>query len=196
MKTAFIISGFNMSISAADEKYEELRNAVASKGYKVIPVPFHWNYTTVSEYVDKFIPFYEENKGTHNTVVGNSYGAMVAFLSAPIVQPDRVLCCSLSPYFKEDWGKTTEEYRVKRFGKRRNNAQKYLSAKETAREINRRKIPLVLLYGEQEKELYPELVARIKETANDLNDCEVVEVPDAPHPFRDPAYIKGIAKEL
>jgi hypothetical protein len=53
-----------------------------------------------------------------------------------------------------------------------------------------------MLYGEQEKEIYGSLVERVKETAKDLRNVTVVEVPNAPHPFIYPAYIDGIAKVL
>jgi pimeloyl-ACP methyl ester carboxylesterase len=97
MKTAFLISGYKMNRTAADPKYDDLRKAIASKGFRVIPVPFVWNYTTVAQYVDKFIPFYTQHKSDYNVVIGNSYGAMVAFLAAPKIVLNKVVLCSLSP---------------------------------------------------------------------------------------------------
>lgn len=92
--------------------------------------------------------------------------------------------------------KTTEEYRLKRFGKRREEAMKYLSAKKTASEINKTNIEVTMLYGEQEKKVYGQLVERVKETAKELKNVTVVEVPNAPHPVIYPEYIEGIAKVL
>lgn len=196
MKTAFLIAGFNMNRSAADDEYDELRKTIASRGYNVVPVPFTWNYTTVSQYVDKFVDFYEKHKGDNNIVIGNSYGAMVAFLSAPKIVPDRILLCSLSPYFKEDKDKTTKEYRIRRFGKRRDNAMDQLSAKQTASGINKTVTEVTMLYGEQEKVVYPHLVERVICTSKDLENVRLVEVPEAPHPFRDPAYVRGVGLAL
>lgn len=71
-----------------------------------------------------------------------------------------------------------------------------LSAKKTAAEINKTNIEVTMLYGEYEKSVYGSLVERVKETAKDLKHVKVVEVPNAPHPFRYPAYIDGIAREL
>lgn len=196
MKTVFLIAGFNMNRTAADKKYDDLRKAIVSKGNKVVPVPFAWNHTTVAQYVDKFVDFYNRHKSNQNIIVGNSYGAMVAFLAAPKVKPDRIILCSLSPYFKEDKDKTTEKYRIKKFGKRRNKAMKQLSAEQTANEINKTNIRVTLLYGEQEKIHVPFLVERVKSTARDLENAELIEVPDASHPFHGPAYIKGIKSVL
>lgn len=159
-------------------------------------MPFIWNRTTVTQYTDKFVDFYAKARGSYNVVIGNSYGAMVAFLSAPKITPNKVLLCSLSPYFKEDGDKTTREYRVQRFGKRRDEAMDQLSANHTAQAINLTDIEVVMLYGEQEKKVYPHLVERVKSTAKDLKDVKLIEVPNAPHEFRDPAYIKGIKLAL
>lgn len=197
MKQAFLISGFNMSQNASYDKYSALRQAIASKGYKVVPVPIFWNHTTVAQYCDKFVDFYNKNKAEENIVIGGSYGAMVTFLTAAELRPDRIFVCSLSPYFKEDKDKTTEQYRIKRFGKRRANAQQYLSAKETAAKINKANVPVVLMYGEKEKQILDGgLVRRVKETAKDLKNCKLVEIPDAPHQFRNSHYIEAIKQQL
>jgi len=196
MKKAFLISGFKMNIASNDDMYADLRAAIASTGYEVVPVPLIWNRITVPQYCPKFIEFYNQHKGEHNMVIGNSYGAMVAFLTAATLEPDLVVVCSLSPYFKEDLNKTTEEYRIKRFGKRRSDAQRYLSATETAKEINAKNIPVVLMYGEQEKTVYPHLVKRVKETAAELEKYKLIEVADAPHSFRSPLYIAAIRQAL
>lgn len=197
MKTAFIISGFNMNTSAADEKYKEVREAVASKGYKVIPVPFHWNNTTVSEYVKKFVDFYNENKSEHNTVIGNSFGAMVAFLSAPVIQPDRVLVCSLSAYFKEDMPKQKQSYMLRRFGKRRTTDSHIISANDTAKALNKTNVEMIFMHGERENwGRFLKLVERVEASAKTVKNGELIVIPNAPHSFRNPDYIKGIIEQL
>ena len=108
MKVAFLLSGYSLNQTAADDKYAVSRKVISKKGYKVIPSPIQWNYKTVSKYVTEFTDFYNKNKGDYNILIGNSYGAIVSFLVAPIVKPDRILLCSLSPYFIEDKG---QDYR-------------------------------------------------------------------------------------
>jgi pimeloyl-ACP methyl ester carboxylesterase len=196
MKTAFLISGYKMNRTAANPKFDVLSKAIASKGYKVVPVPFFWNYTTVAQYVEKFIPFYAVHKSEHNVIIGNSYGAMVAFLAAPRLKPDKVLLCSLSPYFKEDQDKTTLKYRLKRFGERREEAMKSISAKQTAQELNQTNTKIIMFYGEQEKAIYPELIQRVKSTAKDLDNAKLIEIAGAPHSFSDPEYIRAISENL
>jgi len=196
MKTAFVIPGFNISASASDSKYVELKNAIKAKGYKVVPVSFAWNRTTISQYADKFVDFYNKYKGTENVVVGNSYGAMVTFLTTPILKPNRAFLCSLSPFFKEDLHKHKKEQMIRRFGKRRVIDMETLSAAQTAKQINSTNTEVILFYGEQEKKLYPSLVSRAKNTASVLRNGQVIEIPDAPHSFRNSLYIQAITKTL
>lgn len=195
MTSVFLIAGFTKQ-TAEDDKFRQLRKAIELKGYKLIPVPIKWSHKTVAQYSDEFKNFYQQKKGKHNIVIGNSYGAMVAFLTAPDLMPDEVILCSLSPYFKEDVDKTTKQYRIKRFGKRREQGMQLLSAKDTAKRINDLKIPVTLLYGELEKTIYPHLLERVKATANDLEDCELVELPKATHSFYEREYVQGIEKIL
>jgi pimeloyl-ACP methyl ester carboxylesterase len=193
MKIAFLISGYNFNQTSADPKYASLRTAIAAKGYKVVPSTFVWNHTTVAQYVPKFVDFYQKNKGDYNILIGNSYGAMVAFLATPATEPNRVLLCSLSPYFAEDYSKTTKEYRLKRFGKRREVDMKKISAKQTAEAINKTSVEITLMYGENEDKI---LIDRVKSTAKDLKNSEVIEVPNGPHHMIDPIYTAAIAEQL
>jgi pimeloyl-ACP methyl ester carboxylesterase len=187
-----------MNQSAADPKYEELRQAIEARGYKVIASPLHWNKKTVSEYTKEFIDFYKSNKGDEgNIVIGNSFGAMVAFLSAPIIKPDRVLVCSLSAYFKEDMHKQKQNYMVRRFGKRRTADSHIISADETAKKINGAHVPITFMRGEKENwGRFIKLSERVEQSAKAVEGSRLVIVPDCPHSFRTPEYIKGISAEL
>lgn len=196
MKTAFLIDGFKMNRNASDPIFADLRKAIETRGYTVVPVPFFWNYTTVPKYVEQFVEFYENNKSDHNIIIGNSYGAMVAFLAAPIVKPDRAIICSLSPYFNEDKDKTTKSYRIKKFGINREHAMSQLSATKTAQDLNKTNVSVTLLYGEQEKELHPHLMQRVWQTAKQLKHAEVIEAPGAPHAFYNKTYIDTISSVL
>jgi len=73
-----------------------------SKGFIVKEVSIQWMYRVMSDYVEQFQDFYLKNKGEKNYILGFSFGAMIAFLSAPTLKPNKLFLCSLSPYFKED----------------------------------------------------------------------------------------------
>lgn len=198
MKTAFVIAGFNMSQTAADPKYEELRKAIAAKGYKVVASPIYWNKKTISEYTNEFIEFYKSNKGDgENIVIGNSFGAVVAFLSAPTIKPDRVLVCSLSAYFKEDMHKQKPSYMLRRFGKRRTADSHIISADETAKKINAAHVHMTFMRGEKENwGRFIKLSERVERSAKAVKGSKLVIVPDCPHSFRTREYIRGIVGEL
>lgn len=198
MKKAFIISGFSMNQHAGDPKYSELHKTVQSKGYEVVPVPIYWNRRTVSDYVKEFVTFYEKNKGDEeNIVIGNSFGAMVAFLSAPLVKPNRALVCSLSAYFKEDMPKQKQSYMLRRFGKRRTADSHLISADKTAQQINELGLSITFMRGEKENwGRFIMLSERVEQSASAVKNSKLVIVPNCPHVFRDPAYIQGISREL
>ena len=196
MKTAFLISGFSMNSTAADPDCAELRKAIREKGYKVLPAPILWNHKTVSEFTDEFVGFYNRQKTEKNIVIGNSFGAAVAFVASQYIHPDRVFLCSLSPCFKEDRSSLSERYSRRIFGKKRQADFKKLSANEIADKINRIGLDVTLLYGEKEKEKYPPLVKRVKDTAKTIVDSKLIEIPNGPHSFDDPVYIKAIQRLL
>jgi pimeloyl-ACP methyl ester carboxylesterase len=196
MKTVFLIAGFRLNQTAADPKFKELREAIAAKGYGVLGVPITWNRKAVSDYLKLFLEFYEKNKSEQNIIVGCSYGAMVTFLAAPMVRPDKILLCSLSPYFREDMLKRGETRSSKKFGKSRTADHYSLLADSTAKKLNQTDVESVFMVGEQELGVNTWLTKRVRTSAKAVKNSKYVEVPDAPHTFRDPAYIKGIAKEL
>ena len=199
LKTAFIIRGFTLNTSAADADFAELRAMVAAQGYSVVPVAITWNHKTISQFVKQFADIYHQEKTEYNVVIGGSFGAMAAFVAAPIIHPNRLILCSLSGLFKEDIN-TTDLARMKRLnawlGKRRVADCLALSAEDTAQKVDRLSIPTALFYGEKEKLLYPRLVSRVKSTAKALRQHELIEVPNAGHQMRHTLYAREIVKKL
>jgi pimeloyl-ACP methyl ester carboxylesterase len=167
-----------------------------AKGYRVVPVTVSWNRTVMSDFVEQFVRFYHQHKGSYNVVIGNSFGAYAAFMAAPRLKPDEIVLCSLSPYFTEDLHQYKDSYVIRLFGKRRLKDFKTISANKIASEINKKHIKATLLYGQKEQRYYPNLVARVKQTAAQLNNSKLIEVPGAGHSMRGPAYIKGLEAAL
>jgi pimeloyl-ACP methyl ester carboxylesterase len=196
MKTAFVVNGLNIHRTAAGEDFALLRDAIAAKGYRVIPVDISWRRKTLTKFASEFEKFYQQNKGSYNVIVGNSYGAAVALLTAANTSPDKMLLCSLSPFFKEDRTKRWPPANYARqWGIRRLEDFGQYSAGELARKVKKLDTEVIVMYGEQEKTELPPLVARSKATAAAL-DMPLVEAPGAPHSFRDPKYAKAIAEVL
>lgn len=196
IKRVFLISGFELNRTAAYEQYAGLRNAIKARSYDLVPVNINWKHHTMTKFVDEFQRLYRKKAGEYNIIIGNSFGAMAAMIGAPELKPDKIILCSLSPFFQEDIPRFSPGKTEKWFGKRRVQDFLKISAKTSAEQINRTKVKSILFYGEQEKKMYKKLVKRVRETAKDLKDSQLTEIPNAPHSFKDPAYVLAITQVL
>ena len=195
MKTVFLISGFDLDETAV-EGYELLAKGLKSKNYNVVPVGIKWRRKTPSEYVKEFEAFYKKHKAKESIVIGNSFGAVIAFLSAASLKPNVIYLCSLSPFFKEDKGKFPDKYVVNHFGKRRAEDLWSYSANKIADDINKTKVKTFVLYGQKEHKTSPNLVARAKDTAKRVKDSSLTEIPNAPHDLEDKVYSSALVSML
>lgn len=182
MKKAFLLRGFSLDTSSADPDYEEVRDAISISGYEVLAFPETWNNKTVDEYINKFISFYEKNKGKNNIIIGHSFGAMIALIVAPRTRPDLLVLCSMSGYFKEDLAKHNNSHAMYNLiGQKRLTELSAISAIKCSNEIRDANIPTVMIYGEKEKSLYPILYNSIQRTAKIINTTKIFVVPDSDH---------------
>lgn len=161
-------------------------------GFRVMVVPIHWRNRVMSEYVEEFKKFYDVHKTESNYILGFSYGAVIAFITANQLKPKKIYLCSLSPEFKEDAIKMKPWVR-KLIGKRRFQDAKKRSGKAIAKEL---KVPSVILYGEAEGRKFPQLKILCEETAKLATKSKLVIVRDATHNLDHPEYIKSLKKEL
>ena len=140
-RTIFIIPCFRHKPS--DSQYKRMRNFFATKGLSIKLIYIHWNQRIMSDYVYEFEQHYKKHKTQYNYVLGFSFGAMIAFISAQRLQPDRLYLCSLSPYFREDL-KTLKPSWKKSIGKHRLQDFRRISAKQIAVKL---KVRTVIFYG-------------------------------------------------
>ncbi|MGC1176690.1 MAG: hypothetical protein WA843_01350 [Candidatus Saccharimonadales bacterium] len=196
MATVFILAGFDLHETAADAGFAQLRDGLTKKGYSVVPVAISWRHKTISQYLEDFKQFYKQHKTDTNIVIGNSFGAVIAFLAAPVLQPDSIYLCSLSPFFKEDRRKFPDSYGIKYFGKRRMEDLWSYSADEVAKVINQTATKTFVVYGEKEYISSPNLVSRCRETADKIKGAVLTEVAGAPHDMSDDVYSAAIINML
>lgn len=192
MKTAFLINGFRFNRTTAHPDYALLRSMLKSEGYRVAHIDLTWNYRTVSRFAADFSKLYEAQKTEHNIIIGNSFGAMVAFVSASTLKPDKLIVCSLSGFFKEDLHMYDKSYLLSRFGKPRLSDLQTLSADDIAGKISKNKIQTIFLYGEKEESLYPRLMQRVKGSASGIENSRLLEIPNAGHRMYESDYVEGI----
>ncbi len=103
-KVAYIIPGYGES-HLRQSGYNKVAKFFKEQGITPIHVQINWKYkkpARFEDYVKQFLKVYKKPKGTEVYILGFSYGAIIAFLSAVKTKPKALILCSLSPYFKED----------------------------------------------------------------------------------------------
>jgi len=187
-KTIFLIPGFKTQI--ADAQYRWLVSYLQSKSYIVKAVPVTWNYKTVTENAEEFLEFYFKNKSAENLILGFSFGAVIALLTANKTISKEIILCSLSPDFVEDID-VMPEWLKNYLGKRRLLDIKTRSALKLAESIDTK---LTILYGEKEGAEYPQLKNRSIETARLVTNAELIVVENAPHDISFPSYQSALKR--
>lgn len=189
MKKLFVIPGFTKKSS--DARYRWIRRDLGDR-YDIEFVNIHWKYRVMSDYVEEFKEAYEKRKARTNYVLGFSFGAMTALLSAGDLKPNKLFLCSLSPYFKNDlpylkdwWNGLIGKHRLKDF--KTHDARR--AAKATS-------MPTTLFIGEKEVEKFPRMKSTYSNALRNLPNGTGIIVPDAPHDIAHPNYRSAILKCL
>lgn len=189
MTKLFIIPGFTHK--ASDQTYAWLKKELSDK-YEIDIVSIDWKRKVMSDYVAEFLAHYQANKAQKNYILGFSFGAMIALLTAQETKPDKLFLCSLSPYFKEDLPKLKTWW--KNFmGKRRMLDFKQHSARNAAQNL---RMPTTVFIGGKEAMKYPQLLNRCTLTSKNIKQGKLITAPNAPHDIAHPNYQAAIIKEL
>lgn len=105
-KIAYIIPGFGHS-PHKQRGYKTIGRFFVEQGITPRYIRIQWNDKKprrFADFVDQFSRQYKKDVDSVKIVLGFSYGATIAFLSASKLKPDVLILCSLSPYFVEDLG--------------------------------------------------------------------------------------------
>ncbi len=191
-KAAFILAGFKLDINDDDQLYVDYSNLFREFGYEPKVANISWRRKTHSEYLSEFKDFYAQNAAKQNLIIGNSFGAAIAYMAAPDLRPDWLLLASLSPFFKEDIGNYPQKRSLRRFGKQRMADFNSYSAHGIAAQLEGRKT--VYFYGEKEQDDVPFLVDRVKDSHQHTPGANLIEIPNAGHRMREPEYIAGVKR--
>lgn len=186
MKKIFLIPGFKQS--ANDESFHWLQKFLKEQGFVVMMVPITWNRRVMSDYAIEFENFYDQHKSKENYILGFSYGAVIAFITAEKLSPQKLFLCSLSSDFKEDLP-GMKKWIVRYLGKRRIAEISSRSGRKFARELT---VPTVVIYGEEEGRQYPELKIRCEETVTYAKNAKLFVAKNSPHDISHPEYSKVI----
>lgn len=190
MKKIFIIPGFKQK--ATDKQFMWLKKFLVEKGFNVSLVSITWDYRTMTDYVLEFENFYKKNKVDENYVLGFSYGAVIAFITANKLKPKKIFLCSLSPDFKEDIP-NMRQWVLNYIGKNRVADFLTRSGKKIAEELT---VPATIFYGEKEGRQYPQLKIRCEETVKLAKQARLVIVKKSPHNISNSEYVVAIKAEF
>lgn len=103
-KIVYIIPGYCES-HLRQRGYNKVATFFEEQGIEPIHIEIDWERgdpKRFSDYAKQFLDLYKKPKATQVYILGFSYGATVAFLTAIKTKPDALILCSLSPYFEED----------------------------------------------------------------------------------------------
>lgn len=178
--------------SARGKHFTKIRTLFSKQGFIVIPVPVKWKRFDLGwlpEYaraVEKAVLREPHEK----YVLGFSWGAVAALISARIVQPKALILCSLSPYFSEDryfHEQFIGENKLSRYHTAKlEQRMMALPLRVAVRDVTARTF---VLYGERE----PLVLLQRCILAAALLNAELYVVPKARHDIAHKEYVKTIA---
>lgn len=189
-KQLFFIPGFPHSLS--DNQYQWLFASASSWGYNFFPCPIVWKYRTLTQWCEQFALFYEHHPHSHATVLGFSYGAMIALATALKLSPERLVLCSLSPFFAEDLATLPQSW-IRSIGKKRVADFSLYHARGIASGVP---YPTDVLYGSVEAAQYPQLKKRCSDVSALIPTCSLRVIDGANHALDNGAYQQALSAIL
>lgn len=103
-RIVYLIPGYGES-HLKEKGWNKVAKLFESKGITPVHININWNKNSPERFSDYTLDFMKEFKKPKNTqiyVLGFSFGANIALLTAQITKPKALILCSLSPYFEED----------------------------------------------------------------------------------------------
>ena len=184
-KTIYIIPGHGGA--AKDPEAKKLVATFKSHGIKPIIVKIAWKGKKpllFQKYIDQFLKQYKKEKGEKTYILGFSFGAMIAYLSAAKTKPSGLILCSLSPYFEEDFATNPEKW-TKWWAK---NYKENFIFKDSSSRV---KSKTHILLGDKEG---PEILARGKEAQRQISGSTLTVISGGRHNIAQKQYLAELEK--
>ena len=183
-KIAYIIPGSGEYSN--ESAYKKIGHFFKNKGIKPVPVKIKWDYKTMTDYVNQFKKIANKNP---DYVLGFSFGAMIAFITANDVKPKCLILCSLSPWFKEDLPYIPKRWR-RYVGKK---LWKDLNKYSFNKIVKNNKLKVILLVGEKEGK---ECIRRAKLANKKLEHSKLITIEKTRHKMSDERYLNKIKEVI
>ena len=193
MSAAFLVPGFSPDRTFTDPSLDLLKDTMAEHDVVLYGVPDGWKEHGVLSLGERVIEQHQHHE-YDGILIGHSLGALAA-LSAINAMPVRhLVLCSPSGLFAEDIRSNLDPLVGHRIGEKRVQELASFTAAEAVSTVNRLGIPTTVLFGERERELHPQVVARSGKLAARIIGATLVEVAGAAHFIGENPYAIELAR--
>lgn len=187
-RIAYIIPGHQES-HTKQKGYDKVTSFFEAQGITPIHVEIDWSKKPgqFKDFSQQFLKQYKKPKNAEVYILGFSYGAVAAFLSAIKTKPTAFIFCSLSPYFLEDQ-KNLKPAWLKWF--KENMVKSDYSFKELAPTISSKAYFIV---GSEED---PSCLYRARNAKKLIPDSSLVIAKGAKHKISQKEYLVAVEKVI
>lgn len=192
-KVVYIIPGFTSS--SREKPYPFIGTYFNKRGIEPFLVNVKWDkkaeVAAMPEYVADFITFVKKNKkkGDEVYVLGFSFGAMIAYITAHQIKPKALILCSISPMFREDLKKASKSWH-KYFKKVGLTSKKMYSAQVLAKGLSS------TIYGVVGSREVLSIMTRLAEIIYKVGKGEVIVSKNSTHDIRKKAYLNTVKEVI
>ena len=189
-RIAYIIPGNGESYTR-QKGYNKIAGYFKEKGIEPRHIEINWKKEgpiNFNDYNKEFLAQVEKIKGKKEVyVLGFSFGAVIAFLTAQKIKPTALILCSLSPYFREDMEVIKPKWKS---WWNKNFVNSNYSFDEFVSKINSKTYVMV---GDQED---TSVIKRAKDTKSKITDSKLVVIKNAKHKISQKEYLEAIKKVI
>lgn len=193
MKAALLIPGFSLDLTFDSPSLEPLREAMRTQGVALHGVRDAWGEHGVQDFGLLAV---EQSKQCDydGILIGHSLGALAALKVVDKVPVRHLVLCSASALFAEDIRENVNPAVTARIGDARVQELSEFPVADAVGAINSLDIPTTVMFGEEERETNPYLVARCSQLATSIANAALIEVAGAGHVIGCDPYANELAR--
>jgi thioesterase domain-containing protein len=184
---AYIIPGFRQTTRAS--AYRKIMRAFREAGVKPVGIRIKWKRTVLSQNIEEFLSQLRAPQEGGYCILGFSFGAMVALVSASRgLMPERLFLCSLSPFFAEQTPRSPAAKRS--LGKRRLADFQSIRFNNVVSDIRSK---TEIFVGSNEDAA---VIKMARSTRRRLRRSRLFIVRNSGHDIGNPAYLSAVCKRI
>lgn len=193
MSAAFLIPGFSPDRTFTDPSLDLLKDTMTEHDVSLHGVAEGWSEHGVRGLGERALEECQDYE-YDGILIGHSLGALAALSVIDAMPARHLILCSPSALFAEDIRDNFDPVVGRRIGEKRMQELASFSATEAVASVNRLGIPTTVLFGERERDLHPQVVARSSEFAVRIVGATLVEVRGAAHFVGENPYARELAR--